>query len=383
MLLFISLKYGVGEKMEENEEMREYFVHLARIALSDRLQDVQTFLHRIAKRTSDPSLSTALVDLLRKRPTRSSPLRRTAEIPLPVDTESRFQLLRVEEHPELPHEPIYTEKVRETLTRLIEERRNVKALFDAGLEPTKTILLTGPPGVGKTLAAKWLARELKRPLLILDLSAVMSSYLGRTGSNLRHVLDYAKSIDGVLLLDELDAIAKRRDDTGEIGELKRLVTVLLQQLDDWPSTGLLIAATNHAELLDPAIWRRFEELVEFDLPGREAARAFIKALLHRSAPEAEDWSDVLSVVLARHSFSDIERMVNSARRSAALNGKNVGEHLSSLLTIDNLPKQGRIDLAVQLVQAGLASQRRAHELTGVARDTIRERLKDTAAEKSE
>ena len=106
-------------------------------------------------------------------------------------------------------------------------------------------------------------------------------------------------------------------------------------------------------------------------------------MLHRSAPEAEDWSDVLSVVLARHSFSDIERMVNSARRSAALNGKNVGEHLSSLLTIDNLPKQGRIDLAVQLVQAGLASQRRAHELTGVARDTIRERLKDTAAEKSE
>ncbi len=369
--------------MEENEKLREEFVHLARIALSDRLQDVQTFLHRIAKRTGDPSLSAELVDLLRKRPTRSSPLRRTAEIPLPVDTESRFQLLRVEEHPELPHEPIYTDKVRETLARLIEERRNVKALIDAGLEPTKTILLTGPPGVGKTLAAKWLARELKRPLLILDLSAVMSSYLGRTGANLRHVLDYAKSIDGVLLLDELDAIAKRRDDTGEIGELKRLVTVLLQQLDDWPSTGLLIAATNHAELLDPAIWRRFEELVEFDLPGREAARVFIKALLHRSAPKAEDWSDVLSVVFARHSFSDIERMVNSARRSAALNGKDVGEQMSSLLAIDNRPKQDRIDLAVQLVQAGLVSQRRAHELTGVARDTIRERLKGTADAKSE
>jgi SpoVK/Ycf46/Vps4 family AAA+-type ATPase len=369
--------------MDENGSLRSDFVHLARIALSDRPQDVQTFLRRIAKRTDDSSLSAALVDLLRKRPTRSSPLRRTAEIPLPVDNDSRFQLLRVEENPELPHEPIYTEKVHETLTRLVEERRNLKALIDAGLEPTKTILFTGPPGVGKTLAAKWLARELKRPLLILDLSAVMSSYLGRTGSNLRYVLDYAKSVDGVLLLDELDAIAKRRDDTGEIGELKRLVTVLLQQLDDWPSTGFLIAATNHAELLDPAIWRRFEELVEFELPGREAARAFIKALLHRTAPTAENWSDVLSVVFARHSFSDIERMMNSARRSAALNGKNLGEHLSLLLTIDNRPKQDRIDLAVQLVQAGLASQRRAHELTGVARDTIRERLKGTAAEKAE
>lgn len=369
--------------MGENDKIKDNFVHLARIALTDRPQDVQAFLHRIAKRADDPSLSAALVDLLRKRPTRSSPLRRTAEIPLPVDTDSRFQLLRVEENPALPHEPIYTDKVRKTLTRLVEERRNVKALIEAGLEPTKTILFTGPPGVGKTLAAKWLARELKRPLLILDLSAVMSSYLGRTGSNLRHVLDYAKSIDGVLLLDELDAIAKRRDDTGEVGELKRLVTVLLQQLDDWPSTGLLIAATNHAELLDPAIWRRFEELVEFELPGREAARAFIKALLRRAAPKAEDWSDVLSAVLARHSFSDIERSVNSARRSAALNGNNLGEHLSSLLNIDKRSKQDRIDLAVQLVQAGLASQRRAHEVTGVARDTIRERLKGTTAEKSE
>jgi hypothetical protein len=111
--------------------------------------------------------------------------------------------------------------------------------------------------LGDTLAARVLARTLGRPLLILDLAAVMSSFLGRTGGNLRHVLDYAKSIECVLLLDELDAIAKRRDDAGEIGELKRLVTVLIQEIDDWPSSGLLVAATNHPELLDPAIWRRF------------------------------------------------------------------------------------------------------------------------------
>ena len=130
----------------------------------------------------------------------------------------------------------------------------------------------------------------------------------------------------MLLLDELDAIAKRRDDTGEIGELKRLVTVLLQQLDDWPSTGIPIAATNDAELLDPAIWRRFKSWSSSSCLDARAARAFIKALLHRTAPTAENWSDVLSVVFARHSFSDIERMVNSARRSAALNGKNLDEH---------------------------------------------------------
>ena len=107
----------------------------------------------------------------------------------------------------------------------------------------------------------------------------MSSYLGRTGSNIRHVLDYAKGVDGVLLLDELDAIAKRRDDATDVGELKRLVTVLLQEIDDWPSSGLLIAATNHPGLLDPAVWRRFELRVSFPMPGDDVVGGRHQCLL--------------------------------------------------------------------------------------------------------
>lgn len=361
--------------MTERSTKRDDFVHLARIALSDRQQDVHTFLHRIAKRTDDRELSNALIELLRKRPTRSSVLRRSPTVALPVDTDSRFQLLRQEEHPTLPHEPIYAPVVRDILQRLVDERARLGALAEAGLEPTRTVLFTGPPGVGKTMAARWIARELGRPLLILDLSAVMSSYLGRTGTNLRFVLDYAKSIDCVLLIDELDAIAKRRDDAGEIGELKRLVTVLLQQLDDWPSSGLLLAATNHAELLDPAVWRRFEEQIEFELPERDAARAFVSGLLQSVMPNSDEWSDVLSIALAGRSFSEIERKVNSARRSAALNGRKPGDHLAALLKIDDLSKSERIDLAARLAGSGLVSQRRAHELTGVARETIRDRLR--------
>jgi SpoVK/Ycf46/Vps4 family AAA+-type ATPase len=316
-------------------------------------------------------MSQSIINLLREAPTRSSPLRKITETAVPVDTDSRFQLLRIEPKPELPHEPVYSQEVSKILNQIIEERQRITDLFEAGLEPTRTVLFTGKPGVGKTLAARWISRQLNKPLLILDLSAVMSSYLGRTGSNLRHVLDYAKTMNCVLLLDELDAIAKRRDDTGEIGELKRLVTVLLQQLDDWPSTSLLIAATNHSELLDPAIWRRFEQTIDIPIPTREGINAFIKSLLSGKINKSIEWSEILSISFTGKSFSDIEKAINTARRAAALSGKYLEDHLPEILKMDNRPKEDRIRLAVELVRYGLLSQRRAHELTGVARDTIR------------
>lgn len=136
-----------------------------------------------------------------------------------------------------------------------------------------------------------------------------------------------------------------------------------------------MAATNHAELLDPAVWRRFEEQVAFGLPEREAARAFVNSLLEFIEPNASEWSDILSLALEGQSFSDIERKINSARRSAALNGKKISDHLTTLLSANDRPKNERIDFAVQLAESGLVSQRRAHELTGVARETIRDRLR--------
>ncbi|KOO11114.1 AAA family ATPase, partial [Vibrio xuii] len=144
----------------------------------------------------------------------------------------------------------------EAFVQVLLEREYNDALLSEGLQPTKSIIFQGPPGVGKTLSARWLANQLDLPLLTLDLATVMSSFLGKTGSNVRAVLEHAMSFPCVLLLDEFDAIAKRRDDDRELGELKRLVTVLLQTIDEWPATSLLIAATNHGELLDPAIWRR-------------------------------------------------------------------------------------------------------------------------------
>lgn len=351
------------------------FIQLARTSLTGRQQDVQLLIHRTSKKfkTAYPDFTSTLVELLQESPTRSTPLRKQAEAPLPVDIDSRLQLLRLEKNnPDL--EPILSENLQTALFQIISERKNSNALFKHGLQPTKSLLFYGPPGVGKTLAAKWLAAKLNRPLLVLDLAAVMSSFLGRTGNNIRFVLDYAKNTECVLLLDELDAIAKRRDDSGEIGELKRLVTVLLQEIDDWPPSGLLVAATNHPDLLDPAIWRRFELVLNFNNPPIEDIERQIKVLLTNQSDKSEEWSKILSLALQGRSFSDIERQINLARKAAAIDGSSLDSKLELLISSgDTFTKDQKKRLAAALVENGIVSQRKAAELTGLARETIRKK----------
>lgn len=361
--------------MNESLQLQEDFRQLARIALTGRPQDVQLLIHRVSKKYKDvfPQMTEGLVSLLRESPSRSSPLRKQMDMPLPVDLDSRLQLLRIETGG-LEEEPILSTDNGKLLQQVLSERRNVNSLIGLGLHPSKSILFTGPPGVGKTLTARWIATQLERPLLVLDLAAVMSSYLGRTGNNIRHVLDYAKSRDCVLLLDELDAIAKRRDDNTEIGELKRLVTVLLQEIDDWPPSGLLIAATNHPDLLDPAVWRRFEVIIDFDKPGKEQIKMLVKRLLNGQLIHLDNWSEVLSYIFSGKSYSEIERQLTLARKTAAIHSVPLGEVMPDFINQNaNLSRAEKQELALLLEESGLVSQRRANEITGVSRDTIRKR----------
>lgn len=191
--------------------------------------------------------------------------------PLPVDRETRYSLVQVEEPIETP-EPILDNSVRSQLEDFIKERGMISTFLEEDIIPPNSILLNGCPGVGKTYIAHWLSYRLNLPLITLDLASSISSYLGRSGQNIRSIFDYAKSENSILFLDELDAIAKRRDDAGDLGELKRLVNVLLKELENCPSSCVIIGATNHPELLDKAIWRRFDRALTIPMP-EEAQRA--------------------------------------------------------------------------------------------------------------
>lgn len=356
-------------------------VHLARFALAGDADNARALLERMGRKLAgtEPEAAAEIGKLVLS----AASITRGAA-PVPIDLDSRLELLRTE-IPSLDElHPVWSPGVAAALNDMIEQRERAEDLAEAGLVPPRSALLTGPPGVGKTLAARYLAAKLGRPLHTLDLSAVMSSFLGKTGGNVRSVLDFAKRRPCVLLLDEFDAIAKRRDDAAEIGELKRLVTVLLQAVDDWPVSGVLVAATNHPELLDPAVWRRFDIVVRFPLPSPEQTRLAVSQFLGPLAQRHADWIDVLSVAMNGSSVADIQREILLIRRTLVMRQGDPDELLGAELAKlhEGFSLEQRRALRAALSHLDL-SQRKLSAWTGLSRDTLRAsaRVKSTKGSK--
>lgn len=199
---------------------------------------------------------------------------------------------------------------------LLQEYRRSDDIRRHGLPVRSKLLFCGPPGCGKTLCAEVFAAELGLPLFVVKLDSLISSYLGETAGNVRKIFEFAQKQPCVLFLDEFDALARSRDDTGEHNELRRVVNSLLLFIDRIQPRGFLVAATNLDQSLDPAIWRRFDEVVWFDKPDRRMAERYL-AMKFKNVAVAFDPCSVAESVDG-FSYAEIERVCIQAMKAAII-----------------------------------------------------------------
>lgn len=210
---------------------------------------------------------------------------------------------------------VLPESQRQEIIELIREQKHTQELIQHGIEPRNRVLLKGAPGNGKTMLAEVIATELGLPFLVVHYEGVVSSFLGETAGRLEKVFSEATKAPCVLFFDEFDVVAKERSDAQETGEIKRLVSTLLLQMDRLPSHTIFVAATNHANLLDSAVWRRFDLTFEIQSPSIEDARKYWNILMKRYDLPTETEMNLPEA----SSFSHIEKHAKNLRRRAILN----------------------------------------------------------------
>lgn len=206
------------------------------------------------------------------------------------------------------------------LQRVLLEQRQQINLRSHGLRPRRKLLLIGPPGAGKTMTAASLAGELRLPLFTIVLDGLITKFMGDTAGKLRLVFDAMNATRGVYFFDEFDAIGAKRTDSHDVGEIRRVLNSFLQFLEQDDSQGLVIAATNHPELLDKALFRRFDDVVEYSLPNADLVKRILKARLTAFDTRGLDWDEAAEVAVGL-SAAEVVRSAENAAKAVVLAGR--------------------------------------------------------------
>lgn len=288
----------------------------------DKVRNYTAFLADKLEKAGDKSTANRLRKLLQETDHQLRPVDARFSRTLPVDSESRFPLI---EHIKLKHldePPMQLTRTQwDVVNEFISVAKSYSSLESGDLDGALSLLMYGLPGTGKSRLARYIACELGLELYVGRLDGLISSYLGSTAKNIRALFDFAASTPCVLFLDEFDAIAKLRGDSQELGELKRVVSSFLQNLDTLGRQSIVLAATNHEGLLDPAVWRRFTYRLSLALPTRDQRRQMWSDFI---APIefADRDLDVLADLTEGFSGSDIrEACARLKRRHFANQGK--------------------------------------------------------------
>ncbi len=219
---------------------------------------------------------------------------------------------------------ILSETCRQSVVELIEEQQRAGLLRSHGLDPRHSVLLVGPPGNGKTSLAEAVAEALAVPFFVVRYETMIGSFLGETAGRLKRVFDYARTTPCVLFFDEFDAVGKERGDIHETGEIKRVVTSLLMQVDDLPSYTIVVAATNHAELLDRAVWRRFQLRLRLPAPTAKELTSYFERFFASLEEQPKISANAIVKRLGRVSYAEAEQFTLDVRRRWLLSIKEEG-----------------------------------------------------------
>ena len=212
---------------------------------------------------------------------------------------------------------ILDDAISEKLKRMVKEQRCHSRLQEHGLSPRRKLLLVGPPGTGKTMTASVLAGELGIPLFLVRLDTLITKFMGETAAKLRQVFDAVSTVRGIYFFDEFDAIGSQRGLANDVGEIRRVLNSFLQMIEQDQSNSVIIAATNHPEILDYALFRRFDDVIEYDLPEQVQIMAMLKSRLVGFRPARSSWKKAAEQAIGL-SYAEIARATDEVIKNVII-----------------------------------------------------------------